>query len=150
MRALTGRLRARRAGGGVEVQVTVKNANAGHAVPGGLPGRQIIVRVAALDARGVALARAERVYQRLLVGDGGAPAPFYLARREASDNRIQPKETRVETFALEGAGARRVRLEVLRRELAPEVAAVVGQPAPPEQLLMTVEIAPGRAKDWQL
>lgn len=148
MRALTGRLRARRVADGVEVQVTVKNANAGHPVPGGMPGRQLVVRVSGVDRRGGVVARGERVYQRLLVGDGGGAAPFWRARREAADTRLRPKEVRVEEFAFLGE-VRRVRLEVVRREIAPELAAIVGQPPAVEEVLVRAEVAPGGAADWQ-
>src|SRR5262249_58315933 len=99
--------------------VKVKNSGAGHFVPGGLPGRQIVVRVRALGGDGRELARAEHVYARVLTDEMGSEVPFYRAARVAADLRIGPKDTRTEAFTLQAAGAARVRLEVSWRELSP-------------------------------
>jgi hypothetical protein len=147
-RALTGRLEARREGGRLVVEVTVKNANAGHRVPGGLPGRQVVLRVRAVDGKGGTLAAAEAIYQRVLVDEAGAVVPFFRAARELSDNRVPPKAQRVERFVLDAPDARKVLLEVVRRPLAPELAAAVGEPPPEEKVLARAEVTPGAAAEW--
>ncbi len=147
-RALTGRVEARLEGEKLLVEVAVKNANAGHRVPGGLPGRQVILRVRALGAAGETLATAERIYQRVLVDERGVSVPFYLGVREKSDNRLRPKERRVEHFALDAPAAALVRVEVVRRAMAPHLAAAVGAPPQEEAILSHAEVAPGAAAEW--
>jgi hypothetical protein len=143
-RALEARWSVRRgADGGLDVEVAVKNAGAGHLVPGGLPGRQLVVRVRALGKDGAEMAADERVYQRVLLDEHGDPAPFYRAVKAGPDMRIAPKATRVEHFSLAAAGAARVRLELLYRELAPPLSAALGQPPAPAALLLAGELAPG-------
>jgi hypothetical protein len=148
-RALAGSLEVIRGDGVLRVEVRVRNANAAHRVPGGLPGRQILVRAIALDARGAELARRELIYERLLVDASGRPVPFYAAAREEQDSRLAPKEDRLERFELEAPEAARVRLEVVRRELAPELARAIDLLPVPEEVLVTVEAPPGAGVDWR-
>jgi hypothetical protein len=148
-KALAGRWSTKLDGNTVRVDVRVKNAGAGHDVPGGLPGRQVVIRVRALAGDGRELARAEHVYARVLTDDMGREVPFYRAVRLGADVRIAPKEIRTESFSLDAAGAARVRLEVVWRELSPELAKALGRPVPEDVLLTSAELAPGASGEWQ-
>jgi hypothetical protein len=148
-KALTGRWSARLDAGVLRVEVKVSNSNAGHAVPAGLPGRQIVVRIRALDADGRELTRAEHTYSRVLTDEMGREVPFYRAVRLGADVRLAPKELRTEWFALEATGIARVRLEVAWRELSPALAAALGRPAPEDVLLASSELAPGGSSEWK-
>src|SRR5262249_2838840 len=106
-KALTGRWSARLDGGVLRVEVKGKTGGAGQGVPGGLPGRQIVIRVRALDAGGHELARAEHVYARVLTDELGREVPFYRAVRVGADVRLPPKEQRTEWFALEATDTAR-------------------------------------------
>lgn len=147
--ALIGSLVVTRNGGALDVEVDLRNAGAAHLVPGGFPGRQLLVRVMALDKAGGELARGERIYERRLVDAAGKPAPFYAAAREEQDTRLRPKEDRVEQFTLPALGAAHVRLQVARRAISPEVAAAVGWAPEPETILVQVEAKPGATVDWR-
>jgi hypothetical protein len=148
-KALTGRWSARLDGGVLRVEVKVKNSGAGHDVPGGLPGRQIVIRVRALDGDGRELARAEHAYARVLTDEMGREVPFYRAVRVGADVRLPPKELRTEWFALDAAATARVRLEIVWRELSPAMAVALGQPAPEDVLLAAAELVPGGSGEWK-
>jgi len=148
-KALQGRWSVKRNGDALEVEVLVRNGGAGHYVPAGLPGRQIVVRVVALDADGAELARDERMYQRVLVDDLGREVPFYRAVKVGADVRIAPKALRVEHFKLATPSARKVRLEVVWRDVSPELAAQLHRKVEPDQPLAGGELAPGGTAEWR-
>lgn len=125
-RALTMQLTVEDQKGTIHAEARLKNEAAGHAVPTSLPGRQIVLRVRALDESGAEIERAERIYTRVLVDDQGAEVPFFLARREASDSRIAAGETRRESFSFKVARAGEIRAEILWRRASPALAAVAG------------------------
>ena len=136
-------------GDALEVEVLVRNGGAGHYVPGGLPGRQIVVRVVALDGAGAELARDERIYQRVLVDELGREVPFYRAVKLGADVRIAPKALRVEHFKLATPAAKKVRLEVVWRDVSPELARQLHRAPTPDQLLAGGELAPGGNAEWR-
>src|SRR5690606_27697819 len=68
--------------------LTLRNKNAGHAVPAGLPERRVVVRVRLVDPTGTTLASETRVLGRKLVDTTGVEAPFWRAARLDSDTRI--------------------------------------------------------------
>jgi hypothetical protein len=147
-RALSGTITSSGAEHGLRVQVHVENSGAGHFVPGGLPGRQMLVRVhARRDDKDLAVA--EHVYERRLVDASGQDAPFYAASKVASDTRLGPKQGRDEVFDFVGDGTTAVRLEIVWRELSPEIARVIGVPPPPDVVLLTVDAGAGETRDWK-
>ena len=114
--------------GKLEVSVVLKNEGAGHAVPSGMPGRQVALRVAALDEKGQAQAREERTFGRVLVDDAGREVPFYAARAEKSDERIAAGEARTFTFALDAPRGGSIVIEVAWRSVSPAIAEALGVP----------------------
>ena len=106
----------------VLVKASVRNENAGHDVPTGLPERRLVLRVTALDASGRKIDGAERSYGRVLVDGTGEPAPFYAATRIGADTRIMPDETRDESIELSLPTAGELRLEVVWQAIAPTIA----------------------------
>jgi hypothetical protein len=96
------------------VTTRVHNSGAGHAVPTGLPGRQLVVRVIAFDAQGRELARREQIYSRVLVDDLGREVPYPQARKLAKDDRIGVNATAVATFAFTGEPSA-FRIDVVER-----------------------------------
>ena len=120
--ALSLDLSATRAGDGVRVTATIKNQGAGHRVPTGLPGRQLLLRVRTLDGEGRPADSAERAYSRVLVDEDGHEAPFYLAARSAADTRIGPGESRAEIFEFASGAAKEVSADLVWRALSPALA----------------------------
>ena len=102
-----------------DVQVVVTNTRVGHAAPGGLSTKAIVLAVGVETDSGQLLHRRERVYHRdLLDADGRAlatvPDLFLRAAAVGEDTRLKPKESRAERFTVpipEGSKAIVVRLE---------------------------------------
>ncbi len=135
-RALAGAIKvkasAKRSGRTSQLAVSVTNASAGHALPTDLPERRLRLEIEALTGSGETALRAERVFGRHLVDGAGHPAPFFLAVREASDDRLAAGQTRLERFDLPAESTRaRVRLRyerwdpALDRYYGPSVSVVV-------------------------
>src|SRR5262249_35148699 len=142
-KALQGRWSVKWNGDALEVEVLVRNGGAGHYVPGGLPGRQIRAPVVALDGAGAALARRERTYQPVRCEAPARAVPCSRAVKLGADVRIAPKALRVAHFKLATPAAKKVRLEVVWREVSPELARQLRRPVAPDQPLAGGELAPG-------
>ncbi|HEX8795960.1 MAG TPA: multiheme c-type cytochrome [Polyangiaceae bacterium] len=112
----------------VVVKASIRNENAGHDVPTGLPERRLVLRATTFDAGGHEVDKAERAYGRFLVDAAGEPAPFYAATRVASDTRILADETREESLELSLPAAGEVRLELVWQAMAPAIAAKFSLP----------------------
>lgn len=143
-RALTGRARVTLAPGKLTVHLALTNSGAGHAVPTGLPERQLRVSVELLDASGRVTASQEHLYGRVLVDAVGKVVPFYDATSELADTRIKPGETREDLFVLPLAAplaAGQLRVSVLWRPISPTLAARLGVPAPPDEPVLAAALA---------
>lgn len=140
--AVDWQMSARVDAGALRVAVELRNAGAAHAVPAGLPGRALVVRVAVYDAKGMSIGTSEKSLRRLLVGADGEEAPFYEAAREAEDTRLREGEARDLTFEFPTppAGEVRVDLTLGLRPLSPAVAARLGLPAPEVTPLRTATL----------
>ncbi|MFO0579418.1 MAG: hypothetical protein U1A78_35920 [Polyangia bacterium] len=136
-RALSGRARIGQRDGAWQIALALTNSSAGHAVPTGLPERQLVVSIEALDAGGRVLARTERSYGRVLVDAAGRPAPFYAAVRQLADFRIRPGETLEDSFTLRSPEAARLRVLVVWRPIAPALAAQLGVVPPPDEPMLS-------------
>ncbi len=141
-------LEARQAGDEILVTVTVANANAGHALPTGMPFRHLVLVVAA-QAGGEALRQTEgptvpdyggelagqagRGYARVLGdGTGARNVPFWRATEVLEDTRIRALEQdRVQLrFARPEAGEVVVAARLLYRRYFPEMVAAKGWSEP--------------------
>jgi hypothetical protein len=125
--------------GRLKLEVTLKNEGAGHAVPGGMPGRQIVVRARTIDASGHETAREERILSRVLMDELGREAPFYAARTERADDRLRPSESRTFVFSSGTAGTRAIALEIAWRSASPEILVSTGV-AVEERIMASVTI----------
>jgi hypothetical protein len=102
-----------------DVQVVVTNARVGHAAPGGLSTKAIVLAVGVDAGSGELLHRRERVYRRDLLDAGGktlssVPDLFLRSASVGEDTRLRPQESRSERFTVptpEGSKAIVVRLE---------------------------------------
>jgi hypothetical protein len=102
-----------------DVQVAVANTGVGHAAPGGLSSKALVLAVGLENASGQLQYRQERVYHRELLDEQGRPLVtvsdlFQKAASVGADTRLKPKETRSERFTIpmaEGAKAIVARLE---------------------------------------
>ncbi len=128
-------------GATITVDATLTNKKAGHHLPAGMSGRQLILRVRAIDDDGKEIARKERIFERRLVDDRGRPVPFYEATRLDTDTRIGPKAKREEKLELKVPTAAKLLIALYRRAMGPEVARRVGGPAPEEVLVLESETA---------
>ena len=129
-----------------ELTLSVTNARAGHAIPAGSPGRELLLRVSAHDQSGQELERKELAFGRSLVDAEGRPAPFYLASRVGSDTRLMPRETRREVFGFDREGVRELRITLAFRPLAPELSRRLGLPDSEPLTIAESSIAFGSAK----
>jgi hypothetical protein len=105
--------------GMIEADVTVTNAGSGHRVPGGLPGRQLVLLVGFETSTRRFQVVGERTWQRVVLDAQGQPvvdpaAIFLRAVREGSDTRLRPGEVRTERMRL--APPERARALVARLE----------------------------------
>jgi hypothetical protein len=102
-----------------DVQATLTNSGVGHAAPGGLSTKALVLAVGVENARGELLQRRERVFRReLRDARGNALASvadlFLKSASVGEDTRLKPKESRTERFTVpmpEGARAIVARLE---------------------------------------
>ena len=116
-RALTGTVEITSDKSGVaHVVVDLVNERAGHFVPSGMPGRQLVLNVMtpAMSRHGEEV----RFFDRVLVDAKGAPAPFWSAVSVAKDTRIAPKAKRTSTVELDAPVGSVIRVSVFWRSLA--------------------------------
>ncbi len=147
-RALKLRLDVARAAEHVTVEAILSNVGAGHAVPGGLPGRRVVLRLVGLDGAGHEQARAEREYARVLADDAGREQPFYAATHLLRDDRLLPGTSRHERFDLTAPSARVLLVQLLWRAAPAAWRSELGAGADEEELLLETRIplpAPGNA-----
>lgn len=101
--AVSMKTKATKKNGQVYVTVEITNAESGHKLPTGVPVRKLVLKVALKNRENVEISSARRVYRKVLIDKFGtvienAPDMFLEAANIYSDNRIGPKETRVENF----------------------------------------------------
>ena len=89
----------------VAVQVAVVNSGVGHAAPGGLPSKSLVLSVGIDNGSSELVPRLERVYRRVLVDAQGrevatVAGQFLDAVSIAEDTRLSPGERRTERFTL--------------------------------------------------
>ncbi|MBI3696811.1 MAG: hypothetical protein HY238_18490 [Acidobacteria bacterium] len=106
-KAVDVRVANRRQGDQLLVTAIVRNKGAGHMVPTGSPLRKLVVDLEVHTEDGRKL-RAERTYERAVVDAKGSlltkeHAVLVNGARVASDNRLKPKEERVENFTFDVA-----------------------------------------------
>ncbi len=112
--------------GALAVVVTVRNNNAGHAVPAGLPERRLIVRARVVDAAGAQVVADSRILGRVLVDDSGKEAPFWRATKVGSDTRVQAGGSWQDTFKLAAANTGTVEVDISYRGISDAVAKELG------------------------
>lgn len=124
--------------------ISLRNVRAGHAIPAGSPGRQLVLSVSARDAAGTELARAERLYQRRLVDEAGRVAPFYAAVRSEADTRIGPGEARREVLTFENEGIKTLHVLLAFRALDSDLAERLALPTPAPEVIgeASLELGP--------
>lgn len=138
--ALRARAQAAWNGDAVVVKVNVENVGAGHFIPAGAPGRQIVLRATFLGAGGDEIAVQERVFQRRLEDTEGNVGSVTTAARVENDTRIGPLATRREVFELRAPDATAVRL-VLARRSDPELLARLKVEVSPELPMASIVLA---------
>jgi hypothetical protein len=148
-RAIRLALDVRPVGSALEVELEVRNAGAGHSLPGGLPGRRIVVRTATFGQDGEELSRDERIYAKILVDADGAEVPFYAADRVQSDTRLAADERRQERFSFPGDGVAEVRVEVTAAALSGAVAEALGLSAPEPIHLASARATRESRSEWR-
>lgn len=88
-----------------DVQVVVSNTTVGHAAPGGLPTKSLVLAVGVETASGQLMHRQERIYRRELKDAEGhvlvtVPDLFLKAASVGEDSRLKQKEARTERFTV--------------------------------------------------
>ena len=104
--AATVRVSARCKGKTIEVQAWVENVGAGHKIPSGAPTRRVVLDVSLLTPAGANVKSQDRVYEKTLEDRQGNPVTtvtdsFLKAARVVSDTRLEPEETRQESFTFD-------------------------------------------------
>lgn len=97
---------ASRTGSVLNVEVSITNAESGHMLPTGIPIRRMVLNVMLKGPGGQVVSSARKVYRKVLTDQYGTIIEnvvdmFAEATRIYADNRIGPKETRIETFAFD-------------------------------------------------
>lgn len=86
----------------VKVTLNITNNNVGHKIPSALPSRKVILSFRASDEKGREIFSDQRVYAKILVDQyGNEVSDFWKGVKIASDNRINPRESRIEVFEFE-------------------------------------------------
>lgn len=116
---------------GLVVRGLVRLSGAPHAVPVGLPGRELALVAELVDGSGSVLAADAARFSRVLVDAAGVEAPFFAALRVGADTRLQPNEARAFELRLPAAppGAR-VELALEDRRLSAGLARALGLDRP--------------------
>lgn len=88
-----------------QVDVAVVNRAVGHAAPGGLSSKSLVLGVGVDTGSKDLRLRRDRIYRRALRDEAGrdlltVPDLFLKARSVGQDTRLQPRETRVEHFTI--------------------------------------------------
>jgi hypothetical protein len=91
-----------RIGNKAKVTLNITNSNVGHKIPSGFPARKVVLSFRANDENGREIFSDTRVYAKTLVDQyGNEVYDFWTGVSIASDNRIKPRETRIEVFEFE-------------------------------------------------
>ena len=89
------------AGSRLSVTATVRNSGAGHAIPTGIPGiREMWLEVEVLDPQGVRLHQRRFRYGQQLVNRQGEEALPWEAFRILTDDRIEPEQSKQNSFEI--------------------------------------------------
>jgi len=108
----------------VKVTLNITNRNVGHKIPSGFPARKVVLEFTASDEKGQEIYRDQRVYAKTLVDQyGDEVSDFWKAASIAKDNRIKPRESRVEVFEFkmpDGSGKVETKA-ILRYQLEAEI-----------------------------
>jgi hypothetical protein len=88
-----------------EVDVAVVNRAVGHAAPGGLSSKRLVLSVGVDTGSGELRLRRDRIYRRALRDEAGRDLEtvadlFLRARSVGEDTRLRPRETRIERFTI--------------------------------------------------
>jgi hypothetical protein len=116
------RLEVSRTSSAAEVDAVVTNSGAGHAVPGGLSSKSLVLTVAIETTSGELTQTRERVFRRELRDAEGRALEhvadlFLKSASVGPDTRLRPKEPRYERFTLPlPEGARAVVARLLYRD----------------------------------
>jgi len=127
-----------RSGSQATITVVVTNAAAGHAIPGGLSTKSLILEVGVDMGDGRLEHRQERTYRRELKDAGGKvltriPDMFTRASSVGRDTRIGPRESKREKFTLPlPAGARALVARLVYKDAS--------DPASPPVILPITEV----------
>jgi hypothetical protein len=137
--ALTAHAQASWKGDTVVIEVKVTNARAGHFIPAGAPGQQVVLRVTPLSATGEEMSREERIFERRGLAAQGAAASLFTSSTTLVDTRIGALQTRHERFELNVPEASQARIALLRRT-DPELSRRFGIDGSSEQPISSVAL----------
>ncbi len=85
-----------------KVTLSITNSGVGHMIPSGFPSRKVVLDFKASDERGKEVFSDQRVYSKTLLDEyGNEVNDFWKAASISSDNRIRPRENRIEMFEFE-------------------------------------------------
>lgn len=89
-------------GNKAKVTLNITNINVGHKIPSGYPLRKVILNFMATNGERREIFNDKKVYTKTLLDEyGNEVYEFWKASSIANDNRIKPKETRMEVFEFE-------------------------------------------------
>jgi hypothetical protein len=127
-----------------QVTLHLKLTNrAGHSLPSGFPGRQVVVEARVLEADGQLSDRASLVLARTLGAADGVELPFHRASRVLSDNRLTSRETRREQLTLAAPSAGTIVVEARWRSLSDTLAKQLNDTVSEQTLLSaTLQVGP--------
>jgi hypothetical protein len=131
------------ASGEDRVRLALQLSNrAGHSLPSGFPGRQVVIQARALNAAGEVTGSAEHVLARTLGDASGKEVPFHRATQVVQDTRIPSRETRKQELELAAPSEGTLVVEARWRKLSPALAQELGGEVD-EQVLLSAELKLG-------
>jgi hypothetical protein len=104
----------------VSASGSILNARAGHFLPAGMSGRQLVLRLCAKGAASEKICD-ESLFERKVVNKEGIRVPFFSAAKVAADTRLKARTKRSVKLNLTLNGAQQITIELVDRRFAPEV-----------------------------
>lgn len=81
------------------IVLNITNKGVGHKIPSGFPSRQVVLGLVVTDDNNKEIYNDKKIYTKTLVDQyGNDVQDFWRASSITSDNRIKPRESRIETF----------------------------------------------------
>lgn len=99
------------------INLNITNIGVGHKIPSGFPSRQVILYLNVTDDKNRDIYNDKKIYTKTLLDEyGNEVYDFWKAKSISKDNRIKPRESRIETFEFDVPDdARKLDVQIILR-----------------------------------